>query len=81
MANLNHSHTAGIFGLGFGIAFAILAPVLYGLMGFVTGGIGALLYNLLARWVGGFELELDFRPAGLTAPYAIIPPETPATSA
>ena len=45
---------AGIFG----VVFAILMPVIYGVMGFVMGAIGALLYNLLAKWVGGFELEL-----------------------
>lgn len=28
-------------------------------MGFVSGAIGALLHNLFARWVGGFELEMD----------------------
>jgi hypothetical protein len=61
---------AGIFG----ITFAILMPVLYGIMGFVTGAIGSLLYNLLANWVGGFELELEpAHPASL-APYPIVPP-------
>jgi hypothetical protein len=57
-----------------GIVLAVLMPVLYGAMGFVSGAIGALLYNLLAKWVGGFELELDLRPAGPVAPYPIIPP-------
>jgi hypothetical protein len=46
-------------------------------MGFVMGAIGALLYNLFARWVGGFELEMDIRPEALTAPYPIIPPAAP----
>ncbi len=64
---------AGIFG----VVFAILAPILYGAMGFVMGAIGALLYNLFAKWVGGFELELESRPTGLVAPYPIVPPPTP----
>jgi hypothetical protein len=49
---------AGIFGIG----FAVLMPVLYGAVGFVGGAIGALLYNLFAKWVGGFELQIDVRP-------------------
>ena len=64
---------AGIFG----IVFAILMPVLYGLMGFICGAIGALLYNLFAKLVGGFELELDLQPAASLAPYPIVPPATP----
>jgi hypothetical protein len=61
----------------FGVVLAILMPLLYGAMGFVTGAISALLYNVLARWVGGFELELEPRAAALVAPYPIIPPPTP----
>jgi hypothetical protein len=61
----------------FGVAFSILAPVLYGVMGFVFGAIGALLYNLFAKWVGGFELQLEAHPTGLVAPYPIVPPPTP----
>ena len=57
-----------------GIVLAVLMPVLYGVMGFISGAIGALLYNLLAKWVGGFELELDSRSAGPVAAYPVIPP-------
>ena len=60
---------AGIFG----ITFAILMPVLYGGMGFITGAIGSLLYNLFANWVGGFELEMELAPAAPSAPYPLIP--------
>jgi hypothetical protein len=71
-----NSPLAGIFGIG----FAVLMPVLYGVIGFITGLIGALLYNLFARWVGGFELQMDVRPQTLTAPYPIIPPPSPASN-
>lgn len=60
-----------------GVMFAIALPVLYGFMGFITGAIGAALYNLLAKWFGGFELELEIGPTGLTAPYPLVPPATP----
>ena len=68
---------AGAFPGAIGIVFAILAPFFYGIMGFVTGAIGAFLYNLLAKWVGGLELELEVQTAGLVAPYPIVPPATP----
>jgi hypothetical protein len=71
---------AGAFGIGFGIGLAVLAPVFYGAMGFIMGAIGALLYNLLAKWVGGFELEMEVRTQTLTAPYPLIPPGSPASN-
>lgn len=60
-----------------GVVFAIFLPLLYGAFGFVSGLIGALLYNLVARWVGGFELELEERLE--FAPYPLVPPPSPAT--
>ena len=64
---------AGIFG----VVLAMLMPVLYGVMGFLMGAIAALLYNLFAQWIGGFELELESRSSQPVAPYPIIPPATP----
>ena len=46
-----------MFGAFFGIGSIILFPIMYGVMGFVFGLIIAALYNLLARWVGGIEVE------------------------
>ena len=65
---------AGIFG----VVFAILMPLFYGAMGFVTGVIGAFLCNLLAKWMGGFEFELEPQATAVVAPYPIVPPPTPA---
>ncbi len=48
----------GMFGTGFGIASIILLPVIYGIIGFIAGIIGAAIYNLVAKWVGGIEIEL-----------------------
>jgi hypothetical protein len=70
MVGQHKSPFAGIFGM----IFAILMPVLYGGMGFITGAIGALLYNLFANWVGGFELELESLSTAPSAPYPIVPP-------
>jgi hypothetical protein len=73
MAGPNKSPLASLFGVG----FAIFMPLLYGGMGFLVGAIGALLYNLFARLVGGFELEIEVRPTGVTAPYPVVSPPTP----
>ncbi|MDQ8201774.1 hypothetical protein [Pelagicoccus sp. SDUM812003] len=45
--------------LGMGVGFFIFAPMLYGVIGFVCGLIGAFLYNLVASWVGGIEVEVE----------------------
>ncbi len=42
----------------FGVGFAILMPVLYAVAGFIGGIIAAALYNLIAKWTGGFEFEV-----------------------
>jgi hypothetical protein len=43
---------------GFGTMFALAMPIIYGVMGIVGGAIGAALYNLVAGWVGGIEVEI-----------------------
>lgn len=62
----------GIFA-GMGLFFALMIPVVYGVMGFVFGALMALVYNLICRWLGG--LVLDFEPRD-TAP-AVVSPEGP----
>ena len=46
-------------GMLFGIGALLWAPILYGVLGFLMSLVGAALYNLLARWVGGIELQLE----------------------
>ncbi len=46
----------------FGVGAIIAFPIFYGIMGFISGLIGAALYNLFAGWVGGIVVEVD-RPA------------------
>lgn len=72
MAGEHKTPFAGMFG----IVFALFMPVLYGVIGFLTGAIGGLLYNLFAKLVGGFELEMELGPDTISAPYPIIPPPT-----
>ena len=45
---------AGVF-----VVMGLAAPVMYGVFGFIFGIISAALYNLVARWVGGIEVEVD----------------------
>lgn len=51
--------TAEMIGVGVGgaIGMAILAPLLYGAMGFVFGLISGVLYNLTAKFSGGVKFE------------------------
>jgi len=48
-----------IFGFGSVVAF----PILYGVLGFIGGIITAGIYNIVARWIGGIEIELEEKPA------------------
>jgi hypothetical protein len=57
------------FGAIGGVAMAVILPFFYGIFGFICGAIGALLYNLLAKWMGGIQFEIEsanpvFPPAG-----------------
>lgn len=76
LGSLAGQHQTPFAGM-FGVFFALLMPVLYGIIGFITGAIGGLLYNVFAKMVGGFQLELELRPETLSAPYPIIPPRNP----
>ncbi len=49
------------FGAIGGVAIAVLFPIIYGVMGFVMGALGALMYNLVAKWLGG--LHWNFNPS------------------
>ena len=39
--------------------FGIFMPVFYGVFGFIFGVISAAIYNLIARWIGGIEVEVE----------------------
>jgi len=51
------SQGTGFMGALFGIGAVIILPIFYGVMGFVSGVIIAGLYNLVAGWVGGIEVQ------------------------
>jgi len=45
--------------MAFGAGFVIFMPVMYAVMGFITGVIGAGAYNLVAKWIGGIEVDVE----------------------
>jgi hypothetical protein len=51
-------HTSGVSSGIALICLAILAPIIYGIMGFVMGAFSAWVYNFFARRIGGIRLEL-----------------------
>lgn len=63
-AQPNHSDTAvaAPIAAGMMIVIAIVFPIFYGIFGFIFGVIGAALYNLIAKWVGGIEFEVEDVP-------------------
>jgi hypothetical protein len=39
--------------------FGVFIPIIYGVMGFVFGIITAAIYNVIAGWIGGIEVEVE----------------------
>lgn len=45
--------------VGGALIMGLMVPVLYGIMGFVLGALSAALYNVIAGWIGGIEVEVE----------------------
>ena len=52
------SGDAGMAGMFFGAAAVIILPIFYACLGFVGSLLMAALYNLVAGWVGGIEVDV-----------------------
>lgn len=73
-AMMPQSDTQAIGGVGSivgGLVIMIAVPIFYGILAFIGGAIGALIYNLAAGFVGGIKFELE----GVTPSYAPPPPQ------
>jgi hypothetical protein len=57
-AQLERAAPAALIG-GVMVGMGIFFPIIYGVMGFILGVVSAALYNLVARWIGGFEVEVE----------------------
>ena len=65
----NASGAAAGLMVGGMIAMAVILPIMYGVMGFFGGLLVAAMYNLIARWIGGIEFDVEDVPqANVTAP-------------
>jgi len=51
--------SGGMVAMLFGVGAVIILPIVYGCLGFVGGLIMAALYNLVAKVMGGLEIELS----------------------
>lgn len=55
----NDAFAVGGMGVVSGVAIMIILPIIYAVLGFIFGAIGALIYNVFAGIVGGIEIEVD----------------------
>jgi hypothetical protein len=59
-----------------GIVFAVVAIFGYGLLGWVFTAFACLIYNLVAGWIGGIEVQVE-PVAPPPPPPSWMPPATP----
>jgi hypothetical protein len=57
VAHVPPERRTGFMALGTG--FLVLFPFLYGAAGFFAGVVSAWIYNLVAKWIGGIEVEVE----------------------
>jgi hypothetical protein len=43
----------------FGIAMILVFPILLGGFGAIAGGVGAVIYNIVSKYVGGIAVEVE----------------------
>jgi len=51
-------HAHGMFLSRVGVFAIIVCPIVYGIIGGIAATIGAGIYNLVAGWVGGLEVDI-----------------------
>lgn len=59
LGSLAGSGTPRTFGFGLGIGAVIVVPIAYGIVGGIVAAIAAVIYNLVASWVGGLEVDIN----------------------
>ena len=50
---------ARVLGFGTGLGAIIFFPICYGLVGGIFAALGAVIYNLVAGWIGGLEVDIS----------------------
>ena len=69
LANRQETPFAGMVGL----VLAFCMPIIYGVMGFIMGAIGAALYNVFAKWIGGIEVQVQSPAPSVIAGVGVTP--------
>jgi hypothetical protein len=59
MGSVEGMQASGPMGALFGAGAIVAMPIMYGIMGFVGGAVGALVYNAVAGWIGGVRIDVD----------------------
>ncbi len=59
MANPQHQNMPPWFGLIFGGFSIVFMPVFFAIIGAIFGGLGAVVYNVSAKYVGGIAVEVE----------------------
>ena len=59
LAAADDEPAGAFFGMLFGAGAIVIAPMAYGVLGFIGGGLTALVYNLVAGWAGGLEVDVQ----------------------
>ncbi len=42
-----------------GVIIILLAPIIYAVIGFITGVLWAFVYNIVAKKIGGLQVEIE----------------------
>jgi hypothetical protein len=66
----NQATASGVSTVVIGIGAMIGVPLFYGVLGFIMGAIGALIYNAVSGIIGGIKFELE----GVQQDYGAPPP-------
>ena len=64
----NEALAGGVSTVVLGVIIIIGFPIMYGLMGFISGAISAVIYNIAAGVIGGVKFELEGVQQGYTSP-------------
>jgi hypothetical protein len=58
-ADSGGSAAAGGIGIVFGLVMCVVLPIVYAVLGGLVGMLMAAIYNLVARWTGGIEVDVE----------------------
>lgn len=59
MADAQHQSMPRWMGLMFGGLSIVFMPILFAIVGAISGGLGAVIYNVSAKYVGGIAVEVE----------------------